>query len=147
MADGETRPVSGQCLCGAVRFAAVAKNNHVGACHCSMCQRWAAGLFLAIDLEPETVEITGDEALGVYTSSDWGERCFCKACGTPLFWRSRDGSLVVASAGALDDKSELAFFSQIFIDEKPAYYDFANDTRKLTGPEFVALMAGGTQET
>jgi hypothetical protein len=142
----DAREISGRCLCGAVRFAAKAKDNHVGACHCHMCQRWTAGPFLTVDCEPGSVRITGEEQLGVYASSEWGERCFCKTCGTPLFWRMQDGSLAVASAGALDDKRDLTFFSQIFVDEKPAYYAFANETSMMTGAEVVAMMTGGTHD-
>ncbi len=31
--------------------------------------------------------------------------------------------------------------SQIFIDEKPAYYDFANKTHNMTGAEVFAAFA------
>ena len=37
--------------------------------------------------------------------------------------------------------SGYAFTSQIFIDEKPAYYDFANKTHNMTGAEVFAAFA------
>ena len=46
------------------------------------------------------------------------------------------------SAEAFDDRSDFAFTTQIFIDEKPAYYTFANATKDMTGPEvFEAMQA------
>ena len=39
----------------------------------------------------------------------------------------------MVSAEAFDDTSGFAFTSQIFVDEKPAYYDFANKTKSMTG--------------
>lgn len=140
------RGISGRCLCGAVRFEAVARKDDVGACHCHMCQRWAAGPMLALECDASTLEISGEEAFGVYSSSAWGERCFCKTCGTVLFWRSRDGTHLAISAGALDDTSKLSLKSEIFIDEKPAYYAFANETIKMTGPEFIAMMTAGDKK-
>lgn len=144
MATG--REVSGGCLCGAVRFSAVAGKSDVGVCHCTMCQRWSAGPFLALDCDAATLKVSDADALGVYASSEWGERCFCKTCGSSLMWRSRDGRHLVVSAGALDDTEMLRLASQIFIDQKPAYYAFANETIKMTGPEFIALMTGGDKK-
>ena len=32
---------------------------------------------------------------------------------------------------------------QIFIDEKPDWYDFANETETMTGPEVIAMFSEG----
>ena len=61
-------------------------------------------------------------------------------------WRARDGSHLAVSAGALDEKSALKFALQIFVDEKPSYYDFANDTVKMTKLEFIAMMTAGDKK-
>ncbi len=132
----------GGCLCGAVTFKARARQLAAGACHCSKCRKWSAGPFIGIGCDGSDVAIEGVDALGVYPSSPWGERCFCKVCGSTLFWRTRDGSHCEVSAGALDDVDGVVFRREIFVDEKPAFYDFANDTEKLTGAEFVASVMG-----
>lgn len=139
----ETTEVKGHCLCGGVKFSAHVVKSDVGACHCSMCRRWSSGPFLALEHEGD-VKIVGEDSLGVYRSSEWGERCFCRICGSALFWRLHDGGHYALSVGALDDQTRLRFASQIFIDEKPAFYDFANDTIKMTGAEFVAAFTGAT---
>ena len=54
-------------------------------------------------------------------------------------WSARDCYDV--SAEAFDDRAGYAFTSQIFIDEKPAYYDFANKTHNMTGAEVFAAFA------
>jgi len=129
-----------------VTFTAKAAGSDVGACHCSMCQRWAAGPMLALGIDAGSLKIADGASLGAYQSSEWGERLFCKACGTPLFWRSLDGQHAFVSAGALNDRSGLQLASQIYIDEKPSYYEFANDTVKMTGAEFAAMMTAGTKK-
>jgi hypothetical protein len=131
--------LAGQCLCGAVRFTAIPKRNEMGVCHCGMCRRWAGGVFTAVSCGT-SVEIEDDNQLGVYRSSDWGERCFCKNCGSTLFWRMRDESNTAVSAQAFSDPGRFLFTSQIFIDEKPANYDFANETEKLTSVELFAQL-------
>ena len=137
--------IGGRCLCGAVRFSFVPAKREVGACHCSMCRRWSAGPFLALEHEgPAT--FVGAEHIGVYKSSEWGERAFCKSCGTSLYWRLSGADHYAFSAGALDDQSGLAFTTEIFIDEKPDYFAFGNDTKKMTGEEVMAaFQAKGTE--
>ena len=129
---------SGRCLCGAVRFTAMLPDRTFGACHCDICRRWTAGPFLAVECTGLAV---ADEAqLGVFRSSEWAERGFCKACGTPLFYRLLQGDFAAVSLEALDDRADFAFTGQVFIDEKPAYYDFANATKTMTGAEVFAAF-------
>ena len=135
-----SKAVSGGCLCGAVRFTATLKNHELGVCHCSMCRKWAAGPFFAMECEG-TVKIADASQLGAYRSSEWAERCFCKQCGSVLFYRLVGKDFSAVSAEAIDDKSSLTFTSQIFIDDKPAYYDFANKTHNMTGAEVSAAFA------
>ena len=90
-----------------------------------------------------------EQALGVYPSSDWGERVFCKTCGSSLFWRLREGGdgHVAVAFQSFDDQSSFDFVAEIFIDEKPALYAFAGERPRLTGDEFLARVAakqGGT---
>lgn len=136
----EAQTMTGGCLCGAVRFTAAPAKRDVGACHCGMCRRWAAGPFLALECR-DAVTIDDATHLGVYRSSEWAERCFCKQCGTPLFYRLVGKGFYAISAEAFDDRSGFTFASQIFIDEKPAYYDFANKTHNMTGAEVFAAFA------
>jgi hypothetical protein len=129
--------ISGRCLCGAVRFAADVARLEVDACHCSMCRRWTSGPYLSVSCEGN-VEFDGEANIEVYRSSSVGERAFCRRCGSALFWRMHGSHHYAFSAGVIEDQSGLAFKKQIFIDEKPPYYDFANDTERLTGEEVVA---------
>jgi hypothetical protein len=131
--------LSGGCLCGAVRFTAAPANREVGVSHCGMCRRWTAGPFLVLDCA-DTLKLEDDANLGVYRSSEWAERCFCKRCGTPLFYRLIGKSLHFESAEAFDDRNGYVFRTQIFIDEKPSYYDFANQTHNMTGADVFAAF-------
>ena len=45
------------------------------------------------------------------------------------------------SAGTFDDQSKQSMAIQVFIDEKPDGYDFANETKTMTGEELFALYA------
>ncbi len=132
--------ISGGCLCGAVRFTAAPREKDFGICHCGMCRRWSAGPFFAVECG-DTVKVADPSSLGIYRSSEWAERCFCKICGTPLFYRLIGKDFYAVSVEAFDDRSGFSLTSQIFIDEKPSYYDFANVTTTMTGAEVFAAFA------
>ncbi|MFM1815773.1 MAG: hypothetical protein RLZ98_2468 [Pseudomonadota bacterium] len=140
----EISEVSGRCLCGNISFTAKTAGGHVGACHCSMCRTWSGGILLALE-DATDLAVTGADNLGVYKSSEWGERCFCKTCGSNLFWRSPSLGHTAVMVGALQDTAGLTLAKQIFVDSKPGYYDFANPTENYTEAEFLALMAGANE--
>ncbi|KAA0970671.1 GFA family protein [Aureimonas fodinaquatilis] len=134
--------LSGGCLCGNVRFSAVPEKLEMDVCHCSMCRKWSGGVFMAVPCG-DSVEFVKSDTLETYKSSEWGERLFCRACGSSLFWRLQSPHQYVVAMHAFDDISQFHFAEEIFIDEKPAHYSFSNDTRKLTGAEVMAAFAAG----
>ena len=136
----EAPTLSGGCLCGAVRFTAAPASHNYGICHCDMCRRWTAGPFMAIECG-DTVKFESDADLALFASSAWAERGFCKKCGTSLFYKLAGKDEYIVSTEAFDDTSDFQLVSEIFIDEKPAHYSFANNTRKMTGAEAMAAFA------
>lgn len=87
------------------------------------------------------VTISGNENIQIFDSSEWAERGFCKNCGTHLFYRLKGTQEHMVPVGLFDDSLNVKFYNQVFIDEKPSYYSFADDTEKLTGEELFAKFA------
>lgn len=137
----ENIEVSGKCLCGAVAFSAKIAEPHVGACHCTMCRKWGGGPFLEVDCGSD-VSYKGAENISTFSSSDWAERGFCSRCGSNLFYRLKETGQTMMAVGLLDDQSGLNMNRQVFIDEKPAYYSFAEKTEEMTGAEVFAMFGG-----
>ncbi|WP_299328826.1 GFA family protein [Parasphingopyxis sp.] len=137
--SSEAIELQGQCLCGAVTVKATPVRPHIEACHCDMCRRWGGIAFAGVQCA-QNVEFTGEEHIGRYASSDWAERGFCKKCGTNLFYRFVPADNYSLLAGLFDNDATggLTLGEQIFIDEKPGWYDFAQDTPQKTGAEVVA---------
>ncbi|MGI9463924.1 MAG: GFA family protein [Aestuariivirgaceae bacterium] len=131
---------SGKCLCGAVTFTVQPANSEIGVCHCDSCRRWTSGPFMGIDCG-SSFRSANAENLGVYNSSEWAERGFCKQCGTTLFYRLKEGGTSYVSVGVIDGLADITLAEEVFVDEKPDYYDFAQKTNKMTGPELFALFA------
>ena len=89
----------------------------------------------------ESVEFTKADGLSFYRSSKWAERGFCNRCGSPLCYRLVGKTAMFVSMEALDDRDGFTFTNQIFIDEKPGYYTFANHTKTMTGAEVFAAFS------
>ena len=130
----------GSCLCGAVSLSATSMNHQVAACHCSMCRKWGGGPLLAVECNSD-LSFSGEENIGVYQSSQWAERGFCNKCGSHLFYRLKQNGQYYIPVGIFDNSEGLVFEHQVFIDEKPEYYSFANETTNLTGAEIFAQFA------
>jgi hypothetical protein len=128
---------TGKCLCGAVSLSTTSMSQNIGACHCNMCRTWGGGALLGVDCGTE-VKLEGAENIGVYNSSEWAERGFCKNCGTHLFYRLKQDQQYFVPAGFFQEQPDLTFTHQIFVDEKPEYYTFANVTENMTGKEFMS---------
>jgi hypothetical protein len=124
-----------------VRFRAEGVHVNFSACHCEMCRRWGSGPYLSTGVQ--SIAFEGEENVGRYRSSDWAERGFCAKCGTSLFYRLTGPDHYILSISAFDDQERWQMSSQIFTDEKPDFYDFANRTRMMTGAEVFEAFAKG----
>ena len=99
----KTMPITGGCMCGAVRYEATEPPQEVGYCHCRMCQKWAGNVFKAYaEFRDAAFRITQGEPK-FHKSSAWLERGFCASCGTQVFDRYLKGSdRVNVAIGSLD---------------------------------------------
>lgn len=123
-----------KCLCGAVELEVELSNSDVAACHCRMCRKWSGGPMMVID-SGELKSISNESLVTRYQSSEWAERGFCAKCGTHLFYFLKPASQYHFPIGLLEDDAKFKLSHQIFIDEKPEYYSFSNETHNMTGEE------------
>ncbi|MPY69001.1 MAG: GFA family protein [Alphaproteobacteria bacterium] len=143
--EAELTTYQGRCLCSAVRFSVEVSKNEIGCCHCGMCRRWGGGPVLSVMADAPPI-FDRETALGVYRSSEWGERVFCRTCGSSILWRSVDGKHQSVPVALLDDLEGL-FTTEIFIDEKPSYYSFTGERTRMSGAEVMAAFGGDTDAT
>jgi hypothetical protein len=133
-------PVHGQCLCGKVKVKVAQMTLKVGACHCQSCRTWTGGPLFTFDCGTE-VKLDGACFISSFQSSDWAERGFCNNCGTHLFYRLKQNGQYFIPAGLLRLPEDPVFDHQIFIEQKPLWYCFANQTTELTGAEVFASFS------
>jgi hypothetical protein len=109
-----------------------------------MCRKWGGGPLLAVECG-SAVRFDSTDAISVFNSSDWAERGFCSKCGSHLFYRLKKEGHYVVPAGLLDGGEQWHLDQQIFIDEKPSFYAFANTTKNLSGAEVFAQYGASTK--
>lgn len=135
----KTRHATGKCLCGAVRFQASLPSNDIQACHCNQCQTWTGGGPLYA-VRIKDLELDGKDAIASYQASDWGERAFCKTCGTTLYWKLQGRSIAFMAPGLLDDKTGLELREEIFVDHRPDWLPARAGAKQCTEAEMKARL-------
>ena len=113
-------PLTGGCLCGAVRFEATPTSREGYYCHCRMCQlafgntRAAFINLLKADVRWTTTEPT------YYASSKFARRGFCGHCGSPLTFEYLDSQRMDLSVGCFDEPALLTPVSHFAIETRIA---------------------------
>ena len=128
---------TGGCLCSAVRFEAHGVDPQYHACHCGMCRRWGGGPFLGVDVS--AVRFDSETPILRFNSSNRAARGSCRECGTSLFYHFKPEDRYALCAGSFDDQTGFELASEIFIDHKPAGYEFAGKRPVMTEAEVLAL--------
>ncbi|MFN4140712.1 GFA family protein [Aestuariivirga sp.] len=95
-------PITGGCLCGAIRYQAAEPPSGGYFCHCTMCQKSYGGLFMTSLKFASTAFATVRGDVTYYRSSRIAERGFCINCGSPLVFRYDNVENVWVSLGSLD---------------------------------------------
>lgn len=140
MSEQKTITASGQCLCNKVRFECAALSLEAGACHCKTCRQWGGGAFISSDCG-DKVTFQGQQYIKIFDSSEWAERGFCSECGSHLFYRLKHNGQTLIPTGLFNDELAHQLTHQVFVDERPDYYEFANQTEEMTGAEVFAKYA------
>jgi hypothetical protein len=110
-------PLTGGCVCGAVRYELAQKPFTVYVCHCTVCQRITSSAFsIGMVVADAALRVTGKEARSVPGGVTQGgrrkSRFVCPDCGTWLYGVARPGTefagmVRIVRGGTLDDTSWL----------------------------------------
>lgn len=117
--------ITGECLCGNIRYLMASDPVRTTVCYCKFCQRatGAAQMILAVFPRTDLSFVRGKPGVYVHISEGSGkEMCvhFCKECGTKLYLNfERWPDIVGLYSGTLDDpavvKLDAANSKQIFV--------------------------------
>lgn len=122
-------PLTGGCLCGAVRYEVTAAPLGVYACHCTDCQKQSASAFaLAVPVPRAVFRITAGSPAAWTRTSPTGATVlswFCATCACRIYGE-RDGrpNVLNIRAGSLDDTSWIANVAHLWTRSAQSWMHF-----------------------
>ncbi len=139
-------PVTGGCLCGAIRYEADQPPYNAGYCHCRMCQRSLGNLFAAAVFfkNADFRFVTKEPAW--YASSDLVKRGFCRDCGSPIAFQRNDLDSLVIWIGTLDEPAAFEPRAHFFTESKIPWVDIhANLPDETAGLPSYQVAKGASE--
>ncbi len=123
-----TEPLTGGCLCGAVRYRITAEPVVALYCHCRMCQQAHGAPAIAWLAVPYAgFAITAGKPIA-YRSSGHAFRHFCGVCGTPLLCHEADSPRYMdVSIASLDTPEAVPPTLHIWTASKIPWFDTGDD--------------------
>lgn len=125
-------PLTGGCMCGAVRYEVRAAPFMIYNCHCTNCQKISGSAFnISVTVaEPSLVVTTGEPAKIEWTS-DVGSRrwgWFCDTCGSRIAnGMSPSSGVLSLRGGTLDDTSWIEPVGDIWVKSKQPWVQIPPD--------------------
>jgi len=112
-------PLTGSCLCGAIKYTISAPVTELRACHCTNCQKASgAGGSVNAAVPSSAFKLTQGTPKRYASIADSGRtlyRYFCGDCGSPLYsQRATAPETMMVRAGTLDDTSGLKITASIW---------------------------------
>ncbi len=123
-------PLTGECGCGAVRFAVSGPFLGASYCHCTRCQRrTGAGASANARVKADDFRVvSGEDRISSWAPSDGAEKFFCGECGSALFSRSPAAPDVIGvRLGALDTDPGIRPTSHQYVAYAAAWEEIPDD--------------------
>ena len=125
-----TLPLTGGCMCGAVRYEVDAPLETALYCHCTRCQRRTGGSgSISARVEPGSFRIgRGEELVSVFRPDEGFAKAFCSACGSALYSQSPDDPEIVSvRMGTFDTDPGVRASYRQFVAYAPAWEPIPDD--------------------
>jgi hypothetical protein len=120
--SGNSRPLTGGCQCGAVRYRVSGEIGYPHLCHCRMCQKASGNFFLPlIGAEQADFKWTRGEPAWFHSSKPV-RRGFCRDCGTPLAFETVGDTHIAFTHGSLDDVAAVTPVEQSGVEGRVPFY-------------------------
>ena len=126
---------TGGCLCGKVRYSAIADPIFMGVCHCKDCQRATGSAFEAVIAVPEASVTIQGSPKSFAVKGDTGNdvrRSFCPDCGSTLMSAAAImPNVVMLTTGTLDDSSSFKPAMQIYCDSAQPWVQLGGEMKQF----------------
>jgi hypothetical protein len=135
-------PLSGSCLCGAIRYTISAPLGsppaELRACHCTHCQKTSgAGGSVNLPTASDAFKITQGTPKRYAAKAASGRtlyRFFCADCGSPIYsQRETNPAMVTLRAGTLDNAGDMKITAHIWTKSKRPWSYIDPASQQLPG--------------
>ena len=130
------KQVSGQCLCGTVKFKFKTEELKAYQCYCSICRKATGSAYSTTLMAPvsEFEWISGEEKLSSYSKVNGYKVNFCSNCGSPVPNIFRNLPLYSIPVGSLDGEHEIDVVVQIYLGSMASW-----ETDDLNGKKYIEM--------
>ncbi|GJM13166.1 MAG: hypothetical protein DHS20C12_15690 [Pseudohongiella sp.] len=131
-----TRILTGECLCGAVKFRLEDRFPWFHQCHCKQCQQLTGTAFASnLFTEPGNIEyVDGAELVAAWEHQTREfSSSFCKNCGSNLPFLNKSGTSLIVPAGSLNELPDIQPQANIFAGEEAPWLEPGRSARKCEG--------------
>ncbi|PKM18404.1 MAG: hypothetical protein CVV11_13885 [Gammaproteobacteria bacterium HGW-Gammaproteobacteria-15] len=120
--------ISGNCLCGNVRYEITGKMGDIVHCHCQTCRKAHAAAFSSVAAVNDTdFRLLGSEWLKYYQSSPGKRRYFCTNCGSQIYAKRDNTAHIILRLGCLNDTAATHELKHIWVSQKAGWYSINNN--------------------
>ena len=131
-----SKQITGECLCGRVKFSLTHKFRDFYQCHCKQCQQltgsaFAANLLTALD----NIEwVSGSEEVTNYEHpTRVFSKSFCSVCGSALPFINKTRTALVIPAGSLNERPDIDPQANIFKSEEAHWLKIGLEAKSFSG--------------
>jgi hypothetical protein len=128
--------LTGECLCGSVKFSADDKFKVFYQCHCKQCQQLTGSAFASnIITDPDNIEwLSGQDSITIYEhSSRVFSKSFCKVCGSAVPFLNKTKTSLIVPAGSLNQLPNIQVQANIFVSEEACWLKPALQAERFCG--------------
>ena len=132
----------GGCACGAIRYSLASAPFDAGYCHCRICQLTSGSPVMAFATvaRSDLIVLKGEPAMR--PSSAFGQRWFCRDCGTPIAMLvTHQPGMIDFTIATLDDPDAVAPGFHIWTQSRIAWFETTDhlDRHQRFRPDTVGL--------
>ena len=134
-------PVTGGCLCQAVRYEADVNLSEAYYCHCITCQKSSgAPAEVGVLVRPGTLNFTKEDPK-FFQSSAIARRGFCQHCGSRLVYMSTNrADWTNVSAGSLDHPERVVPTEHVCVESQFPWYEVADNLPRIRSEDYPDLV-------
>ncbi len=128
--------LTGECLCGTVKFSVTDRFEAFYQCHCKQCQQLTGSAFASnIFTDPDNIEwLSGQASITNYEHpSREFSKSFCKVCGSAVPFINKTKTSLIVPAGSLNKLPNIQPQANIFTSEEACWLKQGLQAVKFSG--------------